>query len=240
MEEKTLLAEIKKEKTSKEELKNDAQKKTLEKIEKKYIELKGSSPKEEPKKQFETIKKSSEYTVNPFSASAFKNSQNVVVEKEQDNIEDVIFDEQESTLSASNSSVIETPNYDLIETLSDEQRQKIFKIEENREESASKPKPNRFKAIIFSILFAIFGIWGIVNIATLDNLSSSISDITTEYNMNLISYLNNLHNLDATNSENMENLFETIPKDQLPPNTIGEQSNWFDRFCNFIAGLFGG
>ena len=143
--------------------------------------------------------------------------------------------------SADNSLIIETPNYDMIETLSPEQRKKIFKIEENvKSESEVKAKPNRFKIIMFSILFAIFGIWGIVNIATLDNISSSLSEITAEYNMNLASYLNNLHTLDGTSAENMENLFETIPKDDFPPNSIGEQSNWFDRFCNFISGLFGG
>ena len=221
MDEKILLAEKIKEESK------TAQAETLKKIEKKYIELKGEQ-KEQGEKQFEKIKKSNEYTINPFSASAFK--ENEVEKREKDN-----------NLSASSSLVIETPNYDMIETLSEQQRQKIFKVEEGQEEgSKTSTKPNRFKIIMFSILFAIFGIWGIVNIATLDNLSSAISDITTEYNINLLSYLNNLHNLDATNSENMENLFQTIPKDELPPNTIGEQSNWFDRFCNFIAGLFGG
>lgn len=144
----------------------------------------------------------------------------------------------QSQPQASNSLIIEKPNYDFIETLSPEQRERIF-TEEKPEEEA-KPKANKFKVILFSILFAIFGIWGIINITTLDSLGSQISDITTEYNMNLISYLNNLHNLDATNSQNMENLFQTIPTDPLPPNSIDEQSNWFDRFCNFIAGLFGG
>lgn len=228
MEEKTILAEIKKE-----EAKENPQKRTLEKIEKKYIELKGETAKEQPEKQFETIKKSEEYTINPFSASAFKN-----VETEQIHDEQI---QQTENLSASKSSIIETPNYDFIETLSDEQREKIFKIDYNVEEkSEAKPKTNKFKIIMFSILFAIFGVWGVVNIAELDSLSSSMSDITSEYNMNLLSYLNNLHNIDATNSENMENLFETIPKDELPPNTISEQSNWFDRFCDFIGGLFGG
>lgn len=226
MEEKTILAEIKKE-----EAKENPQKRTLEKIEKKYIELKGETAKEQPEKQFETIKKSEEYTINPFSASAFKN----VESEETENTGQI------ENSSASKSSIIETPNYDFIETLSDEQREKIFKIDYNVEEkSEAKPKTSKFKIIMFSILFAIFGVWGVVNIAELDSLSSSISDITSEYNMNLLSYLNNLHNIDATNSQNMENLFETIPKDELPPNTISEQSNWFDRFCDFIGGLFGG
>ncbi len=233
MDEKTLLAE----KAKEEKKESDAVNKTLEKIEKKYVELKENS-RQEQEKQFETIKKSSQYTINPFSASAFKDVE--TIEKSSD-MQPSKTATAEPKSSADNSLIIETPNYDMIETLSPEQRKKIFKIEENvKSESEAKAKPNRFKIIMFSILFAIFGIWGIVNIATLDNISSSLSEITAEYNMNLASYLNNLHTLDGTSAENMENLFETIPKDDFPPNSIGEQSNWFDRFCNFISGLFGG
>lgn len=216
MKEKTLLAEIEEEQKRK--------------IEESFLEHKNKNiSKESPKKQFQEIKKSKEYTINPFSSSAFKDSQ---VETKPQPVQE--------EPSAKSSSVIESPNYDLIETLSPEQREKIFKIEEEKEEVNAKPKTNKFKIIMFSILFAIFGIWGIVNIATLDNISSQISDISYEYNMNLLQYLNNLHNLDITNSENMQNLFETIPKEDLPATSIGEQSNWFDRFCNFISGLFGG
>lgn len=233
MDEKTLLAE----KAKEEKKESDAVNKTLEKIEKKYVELKENS-RQEQEKQFETIKKSSQYTINPFSASAFKDVE--TIEKSSD-MQPSKTATAEPKSSADNSLIIETPNYDMIETLSPEQRKKIFKIEENvKSGSEAKAKPNRFKIIMFSIMFAIFGIWGIVNIATLDNISSSISEITAEYNMNLASYLNNLHTLDGTSAENMENLFETIPKDDFPPNSIGEQSNWFDRFCNFISGLFGG
>lgn len=233
MDEKTLLAE----KAKEEKKESDAVNKTLEKIEKKYVELKEKN-RQEQEKQFETIKKSSQYTINPFSASAFKDVE--TIEKSSD-MQPSKTATAEPKSSADNSLIIETPNYDMIETLSPEQRKKIFKIEENvKSGSEAKAKPNRFKIIMFSILFAIFGIWGIVNIATLDNISSSLSEITAEYNMNLASYLNNLHTLDGTSAENMENLFETIPKDDFPPNSIGEQSNWFDRFCNFISGLFGG
>ena len=205
MDEKTLLAEkIKEEKVKKE---------SIEQIEEKYIQQKGYIPSNSTKKQFDTIKKSKEFTINPFSSSAFKNVQSQV------NIEKETVQKQEA-ISASSSSIIEPPNYDFIDTLSPEQRQKIFKEEAVEDKVDAKAKPNKFKIIMFSILFAIFGVWGIVNIAMLDNLSSQISNITTEYNMNLISYLNNLHNLDATNSENMENLFETIPKDEFPANSI--------------------
>jgi len=58
--------------------------------------------------------------------------------------------------------------------------------------------------------------------------------------LNLASYAKNLATLDATSADNMENLLPTISDKELPATSIGEQSNWFDRFCNFIAGLFGG
>ena len=80
-----------------------------------------------------------------------------------------------------------------------------------------------------------------MNVATIDNVSSQISQVSSEYyNMNLPNYLLKLTQLDATSTENMENLFETIPEDIVSPTQVDEQSNWFDRFCNFLGGLFGG
>ena len=253
MDEKTLLAEIEKE-----------QKK---KIEEKFLEQKGSvssesttegKAKPETKVQSEPSKKKREPSV--FSSKTLQNTAlTKKLEKkyvqlsgeqfEEEPTEEPVYEPEEyaedetekQTLSASEpSTIIERPNYDFIEELSPEQREKIFKIEEQEKKSETKPKTSKIKSIVIAILFAIFGVWGIINIATLDSLGGQISDISTEYDMNLISYLNNLHNLDATNGENMENLFQTIPKDDVPPSSIGEQSNWFDRFCNFIAGLFGG
>lgn len=249
MDEKTLLAEIEKE-----------QKK---KIEEKFLEQKGSVPSEnttiadtQPETKVQSEKKRSRTSPSAFSAKAFPNNAlSERLEKKYAELSGEHFEEEpteepdyepedetlEQTLSASEpSTIIERPNYDFIEELSPEQRGKIFKLEEQQSQSEAKPKTSKVKNIIIAILFAIFGVWGIINIATLDNLGGQISDISTEYDMNLISYLNNLHNLDATNGENMENLFQTIPKDEFPPSSIGEQSNWFDRFCNFIAGLFGG
>lgn len=222
MEKNSLLAEIEKEQK--------------EIIEQKFIEH----------KQEHTIKQlqKQDKTINIFSANAFpkeklEEDNDIIQEKEKQDYDNFNIEQEPES---KDSLVVETPNYDFIETLTDEQRKKIFKIErEDQDDSSSvKPKKSKFKMIILSILFAIFGVWGIVNITTLDSLNGQISEITTEYNMNLITYLNNLHNLDATNAENMENLFETIPVENQRPNVIDEQSNWFDRFCNFIAGLFGG
>lgn len=170
--------------------------------------------------------------INVFSSSAFKSAEPLKreIKTESEQTQTIA---QADTLQNKSSQTIETPNYDFIETLSDEQREKVFVFPEEKVETAPKVKKFKLKYIIISILFALFGVWGIVNIALLDQIS-------TQYSVNLVTYLNNLHNLDATNSQNMENLFQTIPDQSLPPSTIGEKSNWFDRFCNFLSGLFGG
>ncbi len=234
MEEKTLLAEIEKEKERQIKERFLANKEGGSQQKNENITMRTSI---NEKKQENKV---NENKVNPFSSKSFSNDDyfKALSIKRKEEMDKKI---EETTSSASNdSTIIERPNYDFIETLSPEQREKIFKEDKEKEDNISKPKSSKFKTIIISILFAILGVWGIVNIATVDSLSGQISEIDSEYNMNLISYLNNLHNLDATNSQNMENLFQTIPKDQVPPTTIGEESNWFDRFCNFIAGLFGG
>lgn len=140
------------------------------------------------------------------------------------------------------SSTVVTPNFDFMETLTEQEHEQIFKDENviDQEQSLEKKRKWSLKSIIFAILFAIFGIWGIVNISTIDSLNSQIEVASETYNVNLVNYLKNLTALDTTNQENMENLFEVIPTDTLPPTYIAQSSNWFDRFCNFLAGLFGG
>ena len=182
-------------------------------------------------------------SINIFSSSAFNESSNRIFDKikskkkaSQDVQTESETEEQAEEIQVQakeSSQVIEKPNYDLLQTLSPEEKEKIFVFEQEKVDSKPKPKKNKIKIAIVAILFAIFGVWGIVNIASLDAVSS-------QYSINLVSYLNNLHNIDATNGENMENLFQTIPDESVPPNTLEKQSNWFDRFCDFIAGLFGG
>ena len=35
-------------------------------------------------------------------------------------------------------------------------------------------------------------------------------------------------------------MIETYPEDMLDAGDLGKVSNWFDRLCNFIVGMFGG
>ncbi len=220
-----------------EQIKKEQQQKVKEQFlkQKQVSEESFSKAQEKSIEKLETTQENRSLTpiINVFSSSTFSSmkqnekNNNELFEKE---------DEDKKTLKnveSKSSSVIEKPNYDFIETLSNKEREKVFVFSEEKPENKPKVKKIKFKYLIISLLFALFGVWGIVNIATLDSL-------TNQYSINLATYLNNLHNLDATNSQNMENLFETIPDESLPPSTIGEKSNWFDRFCNFLAGLFGG
>lgn len=147
---------------------------------------------------------------------------------------------EKETKKSEASSVIEKPNYDMIEELSEQEREKVYVIEKEEVKPQTNKKPSLFKKIVVGILFGIFGIWGIVNLTQIDLISSQVAEVSSEYNMNLATYLNNLRNLDATNSENMQNLFDTIPDQEIKASGIEKQSNWFDRFCNFLGGLFGG
>ena len=171
----------------------------------------------------------SQKKINAFSASSF-----VQEEAESQNVEQL--NEQVQDFS----STIFTPNYDMMESLSEQQHEKIFGQQEEISLSQKRKRKLSYKSIIFALLFAVFGIWGVVNISTMEHLGSQIEVASESYNINLANYLKNLTALDTTNQENMENLFEVIPSQTLPPTSIGETSNWFDRFCNFLTGLFGG
>ena len=131
-----------------------------------------------------------------------------------------------------NSSVIETPNYDFIEPLNEQQQEKIFKIEkEKKEKKQASPLLKKLKIIVFSLLFAVLGSWTIYNAVELSN-------VVTEYNLKLDQYLTKLGSLDSASGLN--DLFPTYPEEEQDATSIGKKSNWFDRLCNFIAGIFGG
>lgn len=221
MSEKTLLQEIEK----------DQQKE----IERKLSEIKKQSKllsDEKEQKQRETRK-------DVFSSASFPADE---VEKlKQKYAKPQPTEEQEiNKIESKVAQVIEKPNYDYMETLSEKQRKKIFVVKKDKVATEAKPRRNRLKFAIISILFAIFGTWSIVNITTIDSVSSQIAEVSSVYKLNLFTYLRNLTSLDAANSKNMENLFETIPDQENVSNSIEKESNWFDRFCNFLGGLFGG
>ncbi len=219
----------------------------LEKDREKIVEKKLAQTREraERKREKENPKPEKKKYFNAFSSKTFKGEE--IVQKAQEKISptqiaspQITEEEEVAKVESKVSDVIEKPNYDYVETLTETQREKIFKIE-RAEKSKTQTKPKRLKLVIISVLFALFGVWGVVNIAQIDNLGSQIAEVAKDYyEINLPKYLKKLTSLDATNSGNMENLFETIPDEDISPSEIFEKSNWFDRICNFIAGLFGG
>lgn len=172
---------------------------------------------EQPKKYF-----------NVFSSSSFKEEKSVVTQK--------------SETKAESSSIIEKPNYDFIEPLTSDEAEKIYKIEKQEKVDKKSSKfGKRLRIALFSLVMAVCGIWGIANIVNINTVKSELDSLSNiYYNINLPSYLRNLAQLDAVNQDNMENLFQTIPEEAQPPTQIEAKSNWFDRFCEFLAGLFGG
>lgn len=135
-------------------------------------------------------------------------------------------------------SVIEKPNYDFIEELTLEEEKKVYKVERGEEKPKPKLFSKRLRLALFSLVSMVCLIWGIVNVVEITNLQDQINMATQEYQLNLGNYLMKLGTLDTASSYN--ELFETTPAELVPPSSISHSSNWFDRICNFIAGLFGG
>ena len=220
----------------------DSKKESIDNIEHKKFAEKIAEEKEKAKEKAREEELSKGKSINIFSAASFPAQENRIIEEKIEapaQEQEEIIEEEAVEVESKVSSVIEKPNYDYIETLSDSQREKVFKIEKE-EKVIEKPKPSKIKIWVMGILLAIFGVWGIGNIITVENVGAQIAEVSTEYSLNLATYLKNLTSLDATNSENMNNLFQTIPEEESPASEVGQQSNWFDRICNFITGLFGG
>lgn len=130
-------------------------------------------------------------------------------------------------------SIIEKPNYDLLE-----ENKKIVKLKKNSKESKKKKVSKKFAGIAIALTLAMSGIICVVNTILIDNYSAQFFEIEDKYNFNLLTYLRNIYNLDTT-KESME-LFDTYPEEILEAGEQSQQTNWFDRICNFFGKLFGG
>lgn len=125
--------------------------------------------------------------------------------------------------------IIEKPNYDLIE------EKKVIKIQ------SKKPARRASKKAVGIALACTLGAAALVCVANtiiIDQMNASYIEIDESYNFNLGRYLKNLNNLDAT-KKGME-FVETYPEDMNDAGDIGEKSNWFDKVCGVLGGLFGG
>lgn len=128
--------------------------------------------------------------------------------------------------------IIEKPNYDLIQ-----ENKKIVKLKKRQKEK-KEPKKKRL-SLILSIALGIASVICVSNIIAIDQMSSNLAEIEYEfYEVNLPKYLKDIANLDTT-KKGMD-FIETYPEDVYDAGEEGEKTNWFDKFCNFLSGLFGG
>ena len=130
-----------------------------------------------------------------------------------------------------NEKVIEKPNYDLIE-----ENKKIVKLRKKAKTKSINKK--KLAGIALACTLGVSAIVCVTNVVIIDNLNSSFVQIDETYNLNLAQYLKNLYNLDTT-KKGMD-IIETYPEEKNEAGDLGQHSNWFDKICSFIAGLFGG
>lgn len=127
--------------------------------------------------------------------------------------------------------IIEKPNYDLIE-----ENKKIVKLQSKKQGKAKNRK--KIAGIAIACALGASAIICVTNAVIIDNMNSGFVQIEEIYKMNLMKYLKNIADLDTT-KKSME-IIETYPDEVLNAGEIGNSTNWFDRFCNFMGGIFGG
>lgn len=128
--------------------------------------------------------------------------------------------------------IIEKPNYDFIQ-----ENDKIVKL--SKKEKPKKKSSKKKLSLILSVVLGIAAIICIGNVIAIDHMSSNLAGIEHElYEVNLPKYLKDIANLDTT-KKGME-FIETYPEDIFDAGEAGHKTNWFDKFCNFFSGLFGG
>ena len=145
-----------------------------------------------------------------------------------------LFEKKDETLEKN---VIETPNYDTIQELSPEKRKRIFKLKKENEKQKYKVNSKLKKAII-ALSFCVLAIFCITTSVEISKASQNLQQIENEYNASLTSLIQKIYSTETGNRS--LDLFETFPEEDLAASSHYETSNWFDRFCNFLTGMFGG
>ena len=155
-----------------------------------------------------------------------------VIEKKEKEIAKEIFSKPLSEDVA-----VEKPNFDTLPSLSEEKRKKIFKVE--REKVSEKKHSNkRLKILIVSIIFMLLSAFTITTGVEIAKANAQLQVAQSEYSANLLQLMQKIYSTETGNRS--LSLFETFPEEDLTATSIYETSNWFDRFCKFLTGLFGG
>lgn len=142
-----------------------------------------------------------------------------------------LIQDQFSVEQQDSQTIIEKPNYDLIE-----ENPKVLKLKKH-DKKANKPK-KKLASIILACALGASALVCVANCVAIDNAKSAYINIDETYNLNLKAYLKNISKLDA--SKKSMQFLDTYPEDVLPAGDTGKKSNWFDNICNYIGGFFGG
>lgn len=134
--------------------------------------------------------------------------------------------------------VIETPNYDLMPELSSEKKKRVIKLERAVEKQKPKKKVSWVRRGILALGLAVTLALGIFTAVDLADSISAYNAAQSEYSVNVASLMQKIASVDSGNKT--AELIETFPDELVRPSDFEKQSNWFDRFCNFMSGLFGG
>lgn len=127
--------------------------------------------------------------------------------------------------------IIEKPNYDLIE-----ENKKIVKLKKKTKTKSVNKK--KVAGIALACALGASAVVCVTNTILIDNMNTQFIQIDETYKLNLAKYLQNIYKLDTT-KQSME-IIETYPDELLDAGDLGEYSNWFDKICSFLGGLFGG
>lgn len=155
----------------------------------------------------------------------FKEEKKQLLEKQFEKTEEKQVEKVESV------NIIEKPNFDLLE-----ENKKNVKLK--KKQPQKKVKSKKLAGIVLACTLGASGIVCVVNCVGIENLSNNYLQIDETYKLNLAKYLKDIAKLDTT-KKSME-FIETYPEDLLDAGDLGQKSNWFDRLCNFLGGLFGG
>jgi len=132
---------------------------------------------------------------------------------------------------------VEKPNFDKIEELSPEKRNKIFKVESAKADSSYKVN-KKLKLGILGLCFCLLFAFCITTSIEIAKANAELQAEQSAYSANLAKLIKKINSSESGNRAS--SLFETYPDEDLGATSIYETSNWFDRFCSFLAGFFGG
>ena len=161
-----------------------------------------------------------------------KTEKKVVIEKKEKDLAKQLF-----SAPLKEEKAVEKPNFDKIEELPPEKRKKIFKVEKQYEKE-KQHSTSKLKLAIVSICLVLISAFCITTGVEIAKASQSLQAAQSEYSANLLKLTQKIYSTETGNRS--LSLFETYPEEDLTASSIYETSNWFDRLCKFLTGLFGG